>query len=146
MARQIFTSPQEAEQAFYEAFQRADLDAMMAVWSEDDEVWCVHPGGPRLAGLERIRESWRRIFSEGSGMRFQLREQQTMRGAMLAVHSVYEIITLSGERQPRAAVISTNVYLNTPNGWRMLVHHASPVAGQSTPAAAAEPPPPPVLH
>ena len=35
MSSSIFTSPEEAESAFYAALARADLDGMMAVWSED---------------------------------------------------------------------------------------------------------------
>ena len=31
----IFPTPQDAEAAFYEALERADLEAMMAVWAED---------------------------------------------------------------------------------------------------------------
>ena len=70
MAGVVFTNSQEAEQAFYDAFQRADLDAMMAVWAEDEEVFCIHPGGPRLTGLEKIRESFRQIFRSEVSMRF----------------------------------------------------------------------------
>ncbi|MCC6534921.1 MAG: nuclear transport factor 2 family protein [Burkholderiales bacterium] len=141
MAAASFTNPQEAEQAFYEAFQRADLDALMAVWAEDEEVYCVHPGGPRLTGLDSIRESFRRLFRGGSSMRFQLRGAQQMRGGLLAVHSVYEYITLVGERRPASAVIATNVYVNVGGGWRMLAHHGSAVAGSEAqpPAEAASP-------
>lgn len=138
MTAALFTSPQEAEQAFYDAFQRADLDAMMAVWAEDDEVYCVHPGGTRLNGLDRIRESFRQIFGGGANMRFQLRGLQQLRGAMLAVHSVYEAITIIGERRPANAVVATNVYANVGGGWRMIAHHASPVAGGEAPAAVPE--------
>ena len=135
MAAASFTTPQEAEQAFYEAFQRADLDALMAVWTEDDDVFCVHPGGARLTGLAAIRESFRQIFGNGANMRFQLRGVQQIRGGLLAVHSVYEYITLVGERRQADPVIATNVYANAGGGWRMIGHHASPVAN-----AEAEPP------
>jgi hypothetical protein len=39
---------------------------MMAVWSEDEEVVCVHPGSIRLIGLSAIRESWRQLFESGT--------------------------------------------------------------------------------
>jgi len=145
MTKRLFTNPQDAEQAFYEAFQRADLEAMMAVWSEDEEIYCVHPGGPRLSGIDQIRESWRQIFSAGTTMRFSLRGAQTMRGALIAVHSVYEQITVMGEQRPRAPMIATNVYLNTPLGWRMIAHHASPVTSGEGPPPQSEPAPT-VLH
>lgn len=140
MAAPAYTNPQEAEQAFYEAFQRADLDAMMAVWAEDEDVYCVHPGGSRLSGIERIRESFRQIFANGATMRFQLRGLQQARGGLIAIHSVYEVITLVGERRAANAVVATNVYTNVGGGWRMLAHHASPVASaEAQPAAESTP-------
>ena len=48
MKRSTFPTPQDAEAAFYEALERADLEAMMEVWAEDEEIVCVHPAGPRL--------------------------------------------------------------------------------------------------
>src|SRR5690349_3843232 len=65
----LFPTPQDAETAFYEAFERADLAAMMAVWAESDDVVCIHPSGPRLTGFEAVRESWVQIFSNGSQLR-----------------------------------------------------------------------------
>ena len=135
MAAASFTSPQEAEQAFYEAFQRADLDALMAVWAEDEEVFCIHPGGDRLIGLDKIRESFRQFFRSGATMRFQLRDAQQLRGGLLAVHSVYEYITPVGERRAASAVIATNVYANVGGGWRIVAHH-----GSSAPHAETKPP------
>ena len=61
MTKMLFPTPQDAEAAFYEAFTKGDLEAMMAVWSDDDEIVCVHPAGPRLAGQEQVRASWRQI-------------------------------------------------------------------------------------
>jgi ketosteroid isomerase-like protein len=61
----IFTTAQDAENAFYESLERNDLELMMAVWAEDEEIVCVHPAGGRIAGQEQVRESWRRIFASG---------------------------------------------------------------------------------
>lgn len=121
-----FPTSEEAESAFYEAFERADLDAMMAVWAEDEEIVCVHPAGPRLVGLEQVRESWRQIFSNGPNVRFRLSDQQVLRGMLLSIHSLYEHVTLSGEAQARGPIVATNIYVLTDRGWRMLAHHASP--------------------
>lgn len=137
MKKALYATPQDAESAFYEALTKGDLDAMMAVWADDDDIFCVHPNGARLSGVERVRESWRQIFASGQTLRFQLREQQHVQGMMLSVHSVYETITVAGEPRPRAPVIATNVYLRTERGWRMVAHHASPAPA----AAGAEPEP-----
>jgi ketosteroid isomerase-like protein len=137
MKKALYATPQDAESAFYEALTKADLDAMMSVWADDDDIFCVHPNGPRLSGVERVRESWRQIFASGQTLRFQLREQQHVQGMMLSVHSVYEAITVAGEPRPRAPVIATNVYLRTERGWRMVAHHASPAPASA--GAEAEP-------
>ena len=137
MSGKIFPTAQDAENAFYEALERCDLDGMMAVWSEDEEIVCVHPAGDRLTGQDQVRESWARIFAAGPRARVTVDRQTAVGGMMLAVHSVFERFTLQGvkpEGQP-LPVIATNVYLRTPAGWRMIVHHASPAPTQ--PAAAA---------
>ena len=143
MSGRIFPTAQDAENAFYEALERSDLEAMMAVWAEDEEIVCVHPAGQRLAGQEQVREAWRQMFAGGAGMRIQITQQVAIAGMMVEVHSVHENITVAGETRPRPPVLATNVYLRTAAGWRMIVHHASPAPG-----AAAEPPPaqPKILH
>ena len=80
MKKTLFPTPQDAEAAFYEAFMKRDLEAMMAVWADDDEIYCVHPRGPRLTGVAQVRESWRQIFASGQSLRFRLREQQLPAG------------------------------------------------------------------
>ena len=47
MTTRIFPTAQDAENAFYEALERADLEAMMSVWAEDEEIVCVRPAGIR---------------------------------------------------------------------------------------------------
>ncbi|MCZ7563507.1 MAG: nuclear transport factor 2 family protein [Burkholderiales bacterium] len=126
MSRAIFPTSQDAEAAFYEALERADLDAMMAVWAEDEEVVCVHPGGPRLTGFEQVRASWTAIFKSRQRLRVQLANAAYVQGMMLSIHSVHENVTVVGEPAPRPPVVTTNVYIRTGGGWRMLVHHASP--------------------
>jgi len=48
-------APDEIEQQFYEALQRGDIERLMAVWSDDEEISCVHPGGPRVVGAGAMR-------------------------------------------------------------------------------------------
>ena len=36
MTARFFATPQDAAAAFYDALERADLDAMMAIWAEDN--------------------------------------------------------------------------------------------------------------
>ena len=147
MSTRIFPTAQDAENAFYEALERADLEGMMAVWSEDEEIVCVHPAGQRLAGQAQVREAWRQMFAGGPGMRMQVAQRVAVTGMMVAVHSVHESITVAGEPGPRPPMIATNVYLRTPAGWRMIVHHASPAPGNPGSETAPEgPASPKILH
>lgn len=144
MSTKIFPTAQDAQNAFYEALERSDLEAMMAVWSEDEDIVCVHPAGQRLAGQAQVREVWRQMFAGGPGMKVRITQQVVISGVMLEVHSVHENITVAGEKRPRPPVVATNVFLRTAAGWRMILHHASPAPGEP----AAEPPPatPKILH
>jgi uncharacterized protein (TIGR02246 family) len=144
MSGRIFPTAQDAENAFYEALERGDLEAMMAVWAEDEDIICVHPGGPRLCGQDQVRESWTRIFAGGPSPRLAISHQVAVAAMMIAVHSVHENFILPGEPQPRPPILATNVYLRTAAGWRMIVHHASPVPGQ--PEAPPPEAPPKFLH
>ena len=126
MKKTLFATPQDAEAAFYEAFTKHDLDAMMAVWADDDEVYCVHPRGPRVTGVAQVRESWRQVFASAHSLRFQVRQQHLLQAMMVSIHCVYEQITLADEGRARRCVVSTNIYMRTERGWRMMAHHASP--------------------
>lgn len=127
MSRVSFPTPEDVEQAFYEAIESGDLERLMTVWSEDDEIVCLHPNGHRLVGHLQIRDSWRTIL--GSGRRLQVRVARAVRwqGAMLAVHSVIETLQVDDEAGS-VPVAATNIYVRGATGWRMLVHHASPLA------------------
>jgi ketosteroid isomerase-like protein len=126
MKKTLFATPQEAEAAFYEAFARRDLEAMMAVWADDDEVYCIHPRGARSTGVAQVRESWRQVFASGQTLRFEVKEQHRLQAMMVAVHSVYEQVSVAGEPRTRGSVLATNIYMRTEQGWRMMAHHASP--------------------
>jgi uncharacterized protein (TIGR02246 family) len=140
----IFPTAQDAENAFYEALERGDLEGMMAVWSEDEDIICVHPGGPRLSGQDQVRESWAKIFAGGAGPRVRITQQVAISGMMIAVHSVHEDFSLPGEPRAQASIVATNVYLRAAAGWRMIVHHASPAPAQ--PSQAPREAPPKLLH
>ena len=146
MTTRIFPTAQDAENAFYEALERCDLDGMMAVWAEDEDIVCVHPAGPRLTGQDQVRESWAKLFAAGPSARLRIEQQVAISGMMLAVHSVFETFSIQGQKaeaQP-LPIVATNVYLRTAAGWRMIVHHASPAPVQ--PQAAPRDAPPKILH
>jgi uncharacterized protein (TIGR02246 family) len=129
----LFATPQDAEAAFYDAFMKHDLDAMMNVWADDDDVYCIHPQGPRVTGVAQVRDSWRQIFGSGQSLRFQVKQPHFLQAMMVAVHTVYEEITVAGDPRARGCMVATNVYMRTERGWRMMAHHASPAPAVEEP-------------
>ena len=121
----LFPTPSDCEAAFYDAFERADLNLMMAVWADEPGVICIHPSGPRLAGLTAIRDSFGDIFSHGPTVRVRVSELRKHQSQTLAIHSVYETFEDANPKTSTPPLLATNVFLLTPNGWRMIVHHAS---------------------
>jgi len=65
-AAQFGGSADEVEVAFYEALQQGDLEQLMACWADEDDIVCVHPGGPRLVGAAAIRQAFELMFSQGT--------------------------------------------------------------------------------
>ncbi len=126
MKKTTYTSPQDAEAAFYEALAAGNLDAMMDVWAEDEELVCVHPGGHRLVGFDQVRASWAEMMGSGQRLQVRISDPVYIQSMMLSVHSLHEIISAPGQARGQA-VAAINVYFRTGTGWRMVAHHASPV-------------------
>lgn len=119
-------SADDIEAAFYDALQNGDIDKLMACWADEDEVVCVHPGGPRVVGVGAIRAAFDAMFANGTIMATPQRVRK-IESLASAVHNVLEKIDVMTEEGPREAyVIATNVYHKTAQGWRMVAHHASP--------------------
>src|SRR6266705_4127541 len=122
----ILTSPQDAAIAFYRAFEAKDVDGMMATWAEDEDIVCVHPGGAILVGYDAVRAGWEQLFAGNTKLSFRLDEIVAIETVGLALQSAVEHVTVGDDPKPRGAAIATNVFLRTPSGWRIVVHHASP--------------------
>ena len=139
-AKSLHASPDDAEQAFYEALEAANLDALMDLWSEDDEVVCIHPGGARLIGLTAIRNSWKAMFANGPVHARRAQVHMTQ-GSMVAVHSVIEQVIVAQQGATSVVnVYATNVYFKGPLGWRMVLHHASLTPQEQVVAVSGAPP------
>ena len=142
-AAALNASPEDAEAQFYDALRDGDLDRVMAVWADDDDVVCVHPGGARVVGQQAVRAAFEAIFANGHIVVHpeHIKRVQAMGSA---VHSVLERIDVVTVEGPRTGwIVATNVYVKTSQGWRMVAHHASPGAPDEIPEIADTPS---VLH
>ena len=120
---------------FYEAFEAADLDTMQDLWLEDPETLCVHPGALPVRGTGAINRSWALIMANTPYIQFFLTDVEiSLRGDPADVASVTcteNVLTGDATTGPDAfggaKAVATNVFLRTPDGWRLWIHHASPV-------------------
>lgn len=130
-----FTTPDQAEAAFYAAFERRDLDAMMAVWADDENIACIHPMTVPLTGRGAVRIGWQSIFQAAGRFRMQIETLSLQQVGDVVIHCVKEYLTIGDEANPRPPILATNVYRRDAHGWRMWLHHGSPIQAGDTPPA-----------
>jgi ketosteroid isomerase-like protein len=127
-----FASPVEAEvlaanQEFYRAFSARDLAAMDALWSQRVPVACVHPGWDALRGRSEVMASFRAILSNPASPPI------SSAGATACVLGDTAYVVCS-EAIEGDALVATNVFTREDGGWKLVHHHAGPVARRSPPA------------
>ena len=131
----LLSSPEECEQAFYEALEAGDSEAVVDLWLEDDDVVCIHPGGPRLTGFAAVKSSWTSILANGP-LHARCTLAKSLETPTVALHNVIEeVVVGTGPKQEVVRVLATNVYVKTPAGWKMVLHHASSAPGGAVGAA-----------
>jgi ketosteroid isomerase-like protein len=119
-------NPDDIEAAFYDALRKGDIDKLMACWADEDEIVCIHPGGPRVIGAGAIRATFEAMFAHG-GIRAWPERVRKTESLASSVHNLIERVEVpSPEGVKNAWVVATNVYLKTAQGWRIVAHHASP--------------------
>lgn len=128
MTKPVYSTPDEVEAVFYEAFMRCDYEVMASLWAEADVV-CVHPGSGAIVGYEDVMRSWAHIFSNAEKPDIQFLVGKRTDNEDLAVHVVAEEIASAGG--PASVVLATNVYQKFDHGWFMVEHHASLVQASS---------------
>ena len=118
--------------AFYSAFERSDFDAMEVVWAEDDGVVCVHPGAEPIRGRADVMRSWLALMAGAPYIQFFLTDVQASVVGDLASVTCTENVLSAGADTPTGvfsggSAVATNVLRHTSQGWRLWIHHASPV-------------------
>ena len=118
--------------AFYEAIESADLDTMQDLWVDDPEAVCVHPGALPVRGTSAIHRSWALIMANTPYIQFFLTDVEVhLRDDVASVTCTENVLTGDERTGPDAfgggRAVATNVLVRTADGWRLWIHHASPV-------------------
>ncbi len=118
----------KANDLFYEALSNLSLGEMDRVWSHGREVRCIHPGWDVLAGWRMIRDSWESIFASSPGLAVEAEEVEISVLGDAAWVMCLERIHNTGEGGDRVSLArATNLFVRAPDGWKIVLHHASPV-------------------
>jgi ketosteroid isomerase-like protein len=118
-----------ANRAFYKAFERLDMEAMRAAWLADPCIKCIHPGGEVLTGPERVLASWEAIFQSTQKIRFEIADLSIeILGDTAWATSVERIRSSTEEGLVQSEAAATNLFVKRGDEWKMVLHHASPIA------------------
>ncbi len=130
----VLAQVEAANAALYTAFESGDVDLMEAVWDSyaPDDVVCVHPGWPMLRGRSNVLRSWSAVVANTGYIQFVLTDVQVAVTGEVAVVTCTENVLTSSDVAENVAVVATNVFVRRPEGWRLQVHHGSPVLGRHT--------------
>ncbi|HEX9258714.1 MAG TPA: nuclear transport factor 2 family protein [Acidimicrobiales bacterium] len=115
-----------ANQAFYDAFEARDLDAMSDIWEHTDPV-CTHPGWRTLRGWASVSASWYTLFTNGQQLQFIVTNAHARVEGGVAWVSCDENL-LGSDGGVGGTVAALNVFHRRDDQWRLAAHHGSPVA------------------
>ena len=123
---------------FYAAFESADLDAMRELWLDDPDALCVHPGALPIRGNSAISRSWGLIMANTPYIQFFLTDVEVGLTREVASVTCTENVLTAGETVGAdgfggATAVATNVFVRTGHGWRLWIHHSSPVVSGEEP-------------
>jgi ketosteroid isomerase-like protein len=123
---------------FYAAFESADFDMMSDLWAEDDAVVCVHPAAQPSRGRAAVMRSWLALMADAPYIQFFLTDVEATVTEDLATVTCVENVLSAAADTPLGVfaggtAVATNVFRNTSKGWRLWVHHASPVLSGTEP-------------
>jgi ketosteroid isomerase-like protein len=117
-----------ANETFYRAFEKKDIEAMSAVWSQGTGSLCIHPGRNVLRGWKEIRSSWELIFRNTQYLEIETDILTTeIRDNTAYVVLVERLLQVSGGRRVQAQSVATNIFERMASKWYLVHHHGSPL-------------------
>ena len=121
MSDEITADLLSANEAFYDAFDTADLEAMRAIWAVEHPVACLHPGTAPIFGREAVLQSWLGILRAPQRPAIQCAEAKAIAFDQSGMVICREV--LSG-----GFLAATNVFVKERGIWRIVHHQAGPLS------------------
>ncbi len=119
-----------ANEGFYAAMDRLDIEAMEGLWLHADSVSCIHPGQPVAVGWDEVRSTWARIFENTGAMGIVPAVVAAGASGDAGWVTCFERVTQFYEQGVLSGYVqATNMFASVEGEWRMVVHHASDLPG-----------------
>jgi len=112
-----------ANEAFYTAFADRDAVAMDELWAANLPVACIHPGWEPITGRTEVMASWFAILRDPASPTIRFHDPR----AFLFGATAFVICREEIEGQH---VVSTNIFQREDGRWRIVHHHAGPIAAR----------------
>jgi ketosteroid isomerase-like protein len=117
-----------ANEAFYRAFEKKDIEAMSGVWSQGTGSLCIHPGRNTLRGWKEIQASWEQIFRNTKYIEIETEIIATeVRDNIAYVIVIENLLQVIGGRRLQAQSMATNIFERMASSWYLVHHHGSPI-------------------
>jgi ketosteroid isomerase-like protein len=120
-----YPSPQDAEDAYYDAIEAQDLEGMMQVWEDSEEILCLLPMQPTQRGPASVRRAWEPLLNGQISLDIEVKHLAWIESGPLAIHLVEEHVQAAGQAE-KQTVYACNIYRQGDSGWRILMHQNSP--------------------
>ncbi|MBF8301802.1 MAG: hypothetical protein HW396_83 [Candidatus Dadabacteria bacterium] len=118
----------KVNETFYKALGTRNLELMDQVWVKDSRAGCVHPGWIMLSGWQAIRQSWENVFDPNDQVDIRLSNITVeIKGDVAWVACIQQLIYINRDPIGINMSQSTNIFERHDSGWRMILHHASPI-------------------
>ncbi len=118
----------KVNEMFYKALGTRNLELMDQAWVKDSRAGCVHPGWIILSGWQAIRQSWENVFDPNDQVDIRLYNITVeIKGEVAWVTCIQQLIYINRDPIGINMSQSTNIFERHDSGWRMILHHASPI-------------------
>jgi ketosteroid isomerase-like protein len=106
-----------ANKNFYMAFADSSSEVMDILWSNSENISCIHPGWPPLYGREDVIDSWHCILDASPPI-------ITFSRARAHIHGNFGYVICCEHMDP-GILLATNIFAKEADGWKMVHHQAS---------------------
>ncbi len=141
MSHQPFETPQQTEDAFYDALEERNIDLMMRVWDDSPDIALLLPMQPFIAGGQ-VRNAIRDLLRSDVPLDIQVSHLHWVEIGDIAIHYVEERNNAAGPPGAAVPLFATNVFRRRAGaGWNMILHQNAPPAAPPAPPGAMPPRP-----